>query len=172
MLSNLYSMGLNELSILDDICLHIHPVYLTSFRLTCKLFEQRVKFNIAKLYQRWVINLPLETIKIDTAKWEFKHLINCALIINPTPESIHLDTRKYRRMIMNGMINGCEEDVCIQLFHAMYENLGIKWRDMYLSHMGHNLIFLSWKYGYHKFRSVYLKQINRYCHELGGLQHY
>lgn len=153
--SNLHNMGLNEVAILDAIFINIHPVYLVPMRSICKLFKERIDSMIPNLYQKWVINLPLNIIHKDTKKWKLKHLIKCSLIMFPTPKSHKL--RNNIQVIINSIITQCNEDMCISLFENMFfrKGKGLRTAPIYFIMMNHDLIYLSWKYGYHKLRERY-----------------
>lgn len=141
-MDNLYAFGLVQKEHLDIIFVNIHPVYLTSIRSTCKLFQDRVDAIIPHLYQKWVVNLPLHTIRKDTEKWKFKELVVCSLNMFPVPESRKL--KRKDRVLVNALLNGYSEEECLQYIGD--ENIGISYSGEF--HIVTEILFLAYKYDY------------------------
>lgn len=154
-MDNLTAFGLNEPSLLDIIFVNIHPVYLVNIRKTCKLFHDRVKNIIPQLYQKWVVNIPLNKIRKDTQKWKFKELITCSLIMTPVPESMKLTRRD--RILVNALLKRYPEDECLQYVDS---KVNVSYTGKFFTTT--EVLFLAYKYGY---KSI----VNSYANELWSL---
>lgn len=139
-MNNLAAFGLDEISLLDIIFINIYPTYLTNVRATCKLFHSRINSLIPKLYQRWVVDLPLNIIKQDTEQWKFKDLIICSLTMSPVPDSMKL--KRKDELIINALSKGYSEDECLQ-YMRVYLDMNYRGR-----HNMSKILYLSYKRGY------------------------
>jgi len=144
-LSNLYNMGLNELHILDTILLNIHPFHLWRIRITCKLFVEEIKNITYLLYQKWVVNLPLQQIKIDTRNWSPNKLVEFASHVHPIP-SYHITNEKLMNSVVFNYLKLHYPEYVINYYYDMssgYQN-------------PITFLYYCWKYDYRSLRKKWM----------------
>lgn len=118
-MENLYRMGLNDLPILENILVYVHPLYLYRIRRTCKLFDQAISSLTSRLYKEWVIDLPLEVIKAQTKNWKPQDLVKCALQIHPIGSMKLLSDKEKEIAVENSLKRG---EIDLSYFHIINNN--------------------------------------------------